>query len=444
MPPLLTADENAFPNPKPRALLVAYKAFADAAGKGSLFVITIVAARRLTPRAFGIFSLGSTVGWMAAVASDFGIQMHLARTLARTTSGAREALQAWLRVRCWTAAAALAVVAAGLAVARSSTELAAPILLLAFVYATSGLVELVYYYFRGLARTDLESSLTIWQRSGTLVCGLAALAWRPTVGTLAIAMLVPAVLTLVVSLRIASGIARAAVGGPSMEVVRAGFLRDVAPIGAGILLSALYFRVDVLLVQWWAGTEQVAQYNAVFRLVEALRLFPAAVLAVALPALCRARDWRPLVRVAGGVTAFGGAIALVLWPLAGQLVTTLYGVAYAAAAPAFAVLLFSFPLLSLNYALTHQLIAWNGQRAYAGICAFALAANVALNAQWIPAWSIVGAAWATLGTELVVAIGCAIALAGHRARLGTMDAARAEPVNAPELAGAAIEDGALT
>src|SRR5438034_1038215 len=64
----LTVDETSFPNAKPRdALLIAYKAFADLAGKASLFVIVIVAARRLTPESFGVFSLGSTLGWLVAV-----------------------------------------------------------------------------------------------------------------------------------------------------------------------------------------------------------------------------------------------------------------------------------------------------------------------------------------------------------------------------------------
>ena len=58
--------------------------------------------------------------------------------------------------------------------------------------------------------------------------------------------------------------------------------------------------------QLWSGTEAVALYNAVFRLVEALRLFPAAVLAVALPSLCRAGDLRPLVRVAVPITGWRG------------------------------------------------------------------------------------------------------------------------------------------
>jgi O-antigen/teichoic acid export membrane protein len=66
--------------------------------------------------------------------------------------------------------------------------------------------------------------------------------------------------------------------------------------------------------------------------------------------------------------------------------------------------------MSLNYALTHQLIGWDGHRSYAALCAAALAFNVALNARLIPSLSIVGAAWATLCTEAVLTVGCVAAL----------------------------------
>jgi O-antigen/teichoic acid export membrane protein len=202
------------------------------------------------------------------------------------------------------------------------------------------------------------------------------------------------------------------------------FRRDVWPIGAGIVLSALYFRIDVFLVQLWSGTESVALYNAVFRLVEALRLFPAAVLAVALPSLVRAGDLRPLTRVALPITGFAVAVAAVLWIAAGWLIPFLYGAPYQPAVPAFRVLLLSFPLMSLNYALTHQLVGWDGQRVYAAICALALAINVGINTRLIPAWSIDGAAWATLATEMVLTAGCGVALwtmrsAAHAGQLVT-------------------------
>ena len=407
-------DERSFPNAKLRdAFLIAYKAFADLAGKGSLFVITIAAARRLPAQSFGIFALGSTLGWMVAVVTDFGIQLHLAGAVARQPEEAARLLGEWLRVRLWTAAGAMVLVALGLLASGWSAAFSTPIAVLVLVYACSGLIELLHYFYRGLSRSDVESSITVRQRAATLGCGLLALAWRPDVTVLGVAMLLPVVATLGVSLRIAARLGQRSAALAAEQVSfhpwRV-FRRDVWPIGAGIVLSALYFRIDVFLVQMWSGTESVALYNAVFRLVDALRLFPAAVVAVALPALCRASDLRPLARVAVPITGSAIAAAAAAWIAAGWLIPLVYGARYEAAVPAFRILLLAFPLFSLNLALTHQLVGWNGQRAYAAVCALALAVNVALNARLIPAWSIDGAAWATLGTEAFLTAGCALAL----------------------------------
>ena len=436
-------DENSFRNAKLRsAILIAYKTIADLAGKGSLFLVTIAAARRLSPESFGIFSLGSTVGWILAVATDFGIQLHLARAVSRAPADAPALLRAWLRVRVWTAVGAMVLVAIGLLSWRWPAAYAVPIAVFALMYACSGLVEFLHYFYRGLSRSDVESSLTLWQRGGTLAFGLVALAWWPDVTVLAVALLIPVVVTLAISLGIAARLTVVAQGDVGAELAppqgrpRSApttgglkpfgiFRRDVWPIGAGIVLSALYFRIDVFLVQAWSGTESVALYNAVFRLVEALRLFPAAVIAVTLPALCRAHDLRPLVRTSMPIVAFAVTTAAVLWMTAGWLIPWLYGSHYAAAVPAFRILLLSFPLLSLNYALTHQLVGWDGQRTYAALCGIALAVNLALNARLIPAWSIEGAAWATLGTEMFLTAGCLVALgtivsrpAAERAAIG--------------------------
>jgi len=429
----LTVDENSFPNPKPRhTVVVAYKTFADAAGKASLFAITIVAARLLPAQQFGVFALGSTFGWMLAVAADWGIQMHLARAVARAPQHARSLLAEWLRIRLWTAAGSLAVGGLAIAAVQLDGRAALPIMLLVLTYACSGIVEFFYYFFRGLSRADIEASVTLWHRLATLAAAVAALAWRPTVGALAAAMLLPAATAAIVCGRIAAG--STILARPAGGVDAAGFRRDVFPIGLGIALSALYFRIDIFLVEAWSGTESVGLYNAVFRLVEALRLFPAAVLAVTLPLLCRASNIRPLARVSILVTGVGAAAAVLLWLAAPWIVPTLYGARYAAATPAFRILLLAFPLMSLNYALTHQLIAWNGQRAFAVLCGIALGVNLALNARLIPALSIDGAAWTTFATELALTIGCVAAL---------VRATRAQPAAAIMLPDERMQGAAL-
>ena len=105
----------------------------------------------------------------------------------------------------------------------------------------------------------------------------------------AAAMALPTGATLAIARRLAR---RMAPDGTPVAIGTApaadGF-RAVVPVGVGIVLSALYFRIDVVLLQWWSDAAAVAGYSAVFRLVEALRLFPSAVLAVAMPALVQGR-----------------------------------------------------------------------------------------------------------------------------------------------------------
>ena len=105
----------------------------------------------------------------------------------------------------------------------------------------------------------------------------------------------------------------------------------------------------------------------------------------------------------------------------------LYGAPYVDAAPAFAVLSLALPLFFLNYALTHQVIGWDGQRAYLAIVAAALVANVVGNIALMPSQGMAGAAIATVLTELVVTAGCvsrsarATSAEAHRASRGGND-----------------------
>ena len=410
-----------------QAGLVGYRAGSDLVGKGAFLLITIVAARRLPLAAFAVFSLGSTIGWVAAVATDFGIQLHLARAIARRPERAGAELRSWLRVRLWTSAAAIGIVAAVSWTVPAARPYASATVLLTSVYVVGGLIEFLHYFYRGLSRSDLESTLTLAQRLATLVIALVVLWLAPGVTLLAAAMFVPVAATFLYSVGLALSIAGApgADEKPRAPIV-AEWWRDVMPIAAGIVLSALYFRVDIFLVQLWSGAAAVARYNAVFRLVEALRLFPAAVLAVALPILVRATSMKPLLQVSAVVTLPAVAAAVVAYAMGMWIVGFLYGSQYEAAVPAFRVLLLGFPLMSFNYVLTHQLIGWNGHRAYAVICAAALVFNIGLNAVLIPSSSIVGAAWSTVWTEALLSIGCVGALWLRLARPGVESAVVAE------------------
>lgn len=415
------------PTRRDRAL-TAYRAATDLVAKGALLALTMLAARRLSRDAFGAFALAAALGWMAGILTDAGLQMHLAREVARRDPGEAAAVFGrWLGWRVAAAAGALAVVTATLAGPAGGSPDAGAVAFLVAGYLVSALTEFVNHLFRGLSRTDVESTITASSRLGMLAVGAAALWWWPSLATLALVVTGAALVTFAVTLRVAWRLlaaagtldttgARFATRGPAVSR-RHEFVRDVLPVGIGVVLSAVYFRVDVLIIEHYRGLAAVGGYNGAYRLIEALRLMPAAALAVALPTLCRAESTQPMRRLAAPLTALALAVCAPLWLGADWVIAVCLGAGFADAVPAFRILLLAFPLMTVNYVLTTQLVAWDRHRAFAGLCACALLVNVALNLVLVPLQSMAGAAWATVWTEVVL-------LAGSVLVLGAAPAAR--------------------
>jgi len=400
------------------------KALADVAGKAVTLVITIAAARILNADAFGVLALAMATGWLLGVATDAGLSMHLARETARRTTQARQLLIEVLRLR-----AGLAYVAATM-IAFVTPEIVPPhwkmqFVLVVFAQLTGAIIETVAHYFRGIGRSEIESAIHASHRLATLVLALIVLWWWPRLDFLGAAMLIPAAISLIVSvvialrqtIRLKADAPRASAG-----LTPADFFKNVLPLGAAVLISALYFRIDVYFVERWQGLEAVGGYNAVFRLVEAMRLLPAAVMAVTFPLLVQATDTRLVQRIGGALAMAGVVLALICSLGSSVIVPLIYGAPYLYTAPAFAILALALPLFFLNYALTHQVIGWDGQRAYLLIAALALAANVAANFALVPSQGMIGAAIATLVTELVVTAGCIYVLVARPAPQPALEA----------------------
>jgi O-antigen/teichoic acid export membrane protein len=388
---------------------IALKGAADVAGKAVTLAITVYAARTLVADAFGVMALAMATGWLLGVATDAGLSMHLARETARVGANRRLLIEV-LRLR-----AGLAYVAATM-IALLTPEIVPPhwkmqFVLVVFAQLTAAIVETVAHYFRGLQRSEIESAIHALHRFATLALALIVLTWWPRLDFLGAAMLIPVVIAMLVSFAIAYRLSEP--GLAPTALTPAVFVNNVLPLGAAVLISALYFRIDVYFIERWHGLEAVGGYNAVFRLIEATRLIPAAVMAVTFPLLVQATDTRLVQRIGGAVGGVGFALAPIGVIGSSFIVTTVYGEPFLYAAPAFAILSLALPLFFLNYALTHQVIGWDGQRAYLLITTLALIGNVAANVVLVPAQGMIGAAIATLLTEVVVTAGCVVALVQH-------------------------------
>ena len=418
----------------PVSLRIVLKGLADAAGKAAMLVITVVAARRLNPDPFAILALAMATGWLLGVATDAGLSMYLARETARGPRRGRHFMLEIVSVR-----AGLAFLGATITVAATPSLVPRhwrlQFVLIVAAQLSGAVLESIAHYFRGLQRSEIESAIHAAYRLVMLALALIVMWQSRRLDYLAVAMLVPGVIAVAVSLvialrlanRLESDTANLHAWAPAASgLTPAKFFRDVFPLGGAVLIAALYFRIDVYFIQQWHGFQPVGGYNAAFRLVEALRLLPAAVMAVTFPLLVQARDTHLVRRIGGTLAITGGALALICAAGASVIMPLIYGAHYAYAVPAFAVLSLALPLFFLNYALTHQVIGWDGHREYLAIVTLALAGNIAANILLVPERGLVGAAIATLLTEIIVSGGCVYVLARHNLAIGRFAEAQHE------------------
>jgi O-antigen/teichoic acid export membrane protein len=403
----------AIPDRRRTLALIAYKTVADVSSKLASLAIAVAAARLLPGQDFGVLALAMTTGWLLSVASDAGLPLYLAKRLARRAAGDAASfapVAEALRIR-----AMLATVgsAAGLAIAVVLAPGASVLAFWMIVVAQllNAVLETLAHAYRGLGRSEIESTIVVAQRFITAVTAVAALLWSPSLLLLAAALVVPPAAALGASLRTARRLLPDDLPPVPIAADHGASPYSHVPVGLAILLSAIYFRCDVFFIERWRGLEAVGAYNAAFRIVEALRLFPAAVLAVSFPALCTARDGRLLRALVTPLVVAATFIAAAVYLTAPLMLELLYGARFVDAAPALAILALAVPLFFANYALTHQVIAWDGQRAYLAIVTGALAANLIGNVALIPARGLQGAAISTVVTEVVVTLGCLVALA---------------------------------
>jgi O-antigen/teichoic acid export membrane protein len=391
------------------ATLVAFKISADIVSKLVTLIVTVVAARVLPATDFGVMALALTTGWLLGVASDAGLPMYLATRVAhasRASAPVYPIARAVLRRRSeFGVVAALVAMAVGVGLVPSAALVA--FILIVLHQILGAMLETLAHTFRGLGRTDVESWLSLAHRGAIAVGALAVLLVAPTLLGLGVVLALPPLVALLVGRAL---VRQLTADGPPFVLTRRRMVTEVAPLGLGVLLSALYFRCDVYFIEHFHGVETVGLYNASFRIVDALRLFAAAALAVAYPRLCAARDERLVRRLATWLLVASAVFAVVLHVSAQGLLEFVYGSPFAVGAEALQILAWCLPLFCVNYALTSQLIAWDGQRAYLAIAGTALLVNVTGNALWIPEGGMTGAAFSTLVTEVVVLVGGAAAL----------------------------------
>lgn len=194
------------------------------------------------------------------------------------------------------------------------------------------------------------------------------------------------------------------------DFFRSKFLRDALPAGFLFVLSTVYNRVDILILQHFKGSEAVASYGLPYKVYDQAILVSAFLMASLFPILARSfsedkfgtklREYYQktfdillIVGLAGGLVLFFGS---------SFIVTLLGGVEYPESIQVLKLLSFAVLPSFLNHLTGYSLLAFGKQKLSLVIAVFALLLNVVLNLILVPRFSFYGSAVITLFTEVFV------------------------------------------
>lgn len=182
-------------------------------------------------------------------------------------------------------------------------------------------------------------------------------------------------------------------------------LRQATPFGATAAVQNLYTRLDILLLGQMASSTALGLYNAAYKPINLAVFFGGTVAGSLFPLMAQ----QPQVgvpmafgRAMRALTAAGPAMALALGGFAGLLLQVLYGEEFSAAAPILVLLAWSAAANWLYAPLGVALQARGKERWWLRSLAGAFVLNAAANFWAIPRWGAVGAAAATLLSEVVL------------------------------------------
>ncbi len=289
----------------------------------------------------------------------------------------------------------------------------APALLLALLVLHLGLARsqaALFATLRGLEQTRLEGVVGALQRAlalGLLLVVVLLLPGRAEAAALALLAGVAGGWLLSFAFfgrQLAQLRATVRQAAPSAERLSS-LLRRGLVLGAVSVVGALYLRVDVLLLGWLVDAEAVGRYFTAARVLEASYGLPHLIMLAMLPRLARAPAFALVFRRAAVVfLGLGTVVAVALTVVVPWLLPRLYPDEGPAVAGLVVVLAPAAVAVYLGFLATQSLALLGRARTWLGLATLGLALNLALDVALIPAWGAIGAAWATVATELVVAL----------------------------------------
>jgi PST family polysaccharide transporter len=370
-------------------------------------LLGIWVARYLGPQQFGLLNFATAfVGLFGAIAA-LGLQGIVVRDIVRNPDRAKETLGSAALLQLIGGLVAYLLILVVIAHLRPEDAIARSIIAIIGSVVLIEASKIAVYWFE----SQVQSKFTVWVQNGvflafaavkvTLILNhatLIAFVWA----TLAEALLVATILLGVMGKR-----------GPSLTNLYASaeraksLLKDSWPLIFSGIAVAAYMKIDQIMLGQMLGDQAVGIYSAATRISEVWYFIPMAIVASVFPAIIEAKKideeqfYARLQKLYDLMVLISVAVALPMTFLSTPILTFLFGSAYQAAGEVLAIHIWASVFVFLGVASGKWFLTENRQMLSLQRTVLGAIVNIALNFWLIPLHGVLGAAWATVASQVL-------------------------------------------
>ncbi len=370
-------------------------------------IVSALVARYLGPTQYGMYSYaGALVALFSAVAT-LGLDSIVIRDLVRHPDVKGETLGTAFTLRLIGAIVMIASAIAAISILSpqdDTTHWLVAIIAAASLFQSSDVVD---FWFQ----SRVKSKYTVLARNAAFLLlaatkiGLIEL--RAPLVAFALAVLAEAAVA-AFGLILAYAVDRQSLRAWRFNMPRAReLLWDSWPLMLSSAAILVYMKINQVLLGHLAGNEAVGIYAAATRIAEVWFFLPSVIVSTVFPSILGAKRadqglYQQRVQQLFNVMVWlGYLVAISITTFSNMIVSVLYGSRFSEAAPVVSVLAWTAPFVCLGVATQSWIVAEGMMRFSLATTVFGAAASVVLNLLLIPISGPIGAAIATLCSQII-------------------------------------------
>ena len=373
----------------------------------SILALILIISRRLGPDIFGGYSFLNAVIMTGVVVANFGLDTLMVREVSRDTLQGNRFLSSVLGFKVISSLVVMAALWALFKLLLNDQDMVRLLAVFSIVICLNSLSQSFWYY--GDAFQKFQFHAILWALCNVIKVPMVwfFISFRQDLVMVICALVIAEVVSLIISGCWIQLSFRLVLSDFSFKSI-APLFKKAWPLAVVFILSAIYFRIDLMMLEVMKGDKAVGLYSAAYKLIEFLSIIPGTLTVAALPGLAgdystniegfKASFYKTLTVLGAG----GGVIGLLVYLFSKQIVLLLYGPLFSDSVVSLSILSGVVFFLFVNGYLAYAMIATNNDRSVALILVVSTILNVLFNFYLIPKYGHVGAALSTLLSEILM------------------------------------------